>query len=115
MKTKFLITITLITFAVLFYSFTSSNTGEGVSTAIVQSTFGKNEGFSIIYGDGTSELIPFKFKSNTENKMESSVKMAGIINQLKNKGFKYVGLAGHSNFECPDASCYSSYMLFEKN
>lgn len=110
MKTKLIITsAAVIALAATFFSF---KTGEkdSSSIALVNTVVGKsdNEGFLIVYGDGSFELKNFNFKAGSDNALESVSKMSVIMNELHAKGYHYVGPASHT------AYMVTGYLVFEK-
>jgi hypothetical protein len=116
MKTKLLITSSIILVGVAFFSFTHSGDGVSSHIAIVMSVTSKeenNEGYLIQYGDGTTELVPFEI--GKFNSSQSALQCAGVgakvMNKLFEKGYHFIGTANSAN----SAGAYTyPFMIFEK-
>ena len=114
MKTKLIVTSIVVALAVTFFSFKTGEK-EGANVALVMAVYGKgdqNKGYMIMYGDGTSEMIPFEIKyGSSENALETAQVTAKVMNLLHDKNYRFVGNGATPNSYA--ANSYN-YMIFEK-
>ncbi|MES2679188.1 MAG: hypothetical protein V4635_04850 [Bacteroidota bacterium] len=104
MKAKTITLCAVIISAIGLFSFKALNEKESSNVATMSLVSGKaGEGFLVAYGDGSNEIIPFKWKLTLESYAEQQLKATQIANELHEKGYRFVGTGGASNF-----------MIFEK-
>jgi hypothetical protein len=113
MKTKIIIPLAVTIIAVCFLSFKRIEK-EGSKIALVNSVFGKadQEGFLVLYGDGSMELKPYNFKASSENYIIGTSKIAVIMNEMCEKGYSYKGMGSHSGYSY--GGTIIQYMVFER-
>jgi|GEM_PF-6804230 len=111
-KTKLIMTSLILVLAVTFYSFKALGEKESSGIALVMTFYSKDaSGYTVFYGDGTTENIPFKIKYNSgENALETAAISAKIMNVLHDKGYRYTGAYSTPN---SGVNAYP-FMIFEK-
>lgn len=114
MKKKLILTSLVVALAAGFYSFKSIGEKESNSVALVMSFDGKgdDDGYMILYGDGSSETVSFKIKYNSpENAMETAMVTSKMMNAMHEKGYRFAGTHITPNSY---NTVNFTYMIFEK-
>jgi hypothetical protein len=105
MKIKLLVILTsLVVFAGLVSFKVGVNDPSTAATVTMVSGKGESEGFLISYGDGTTEIKPFKWKLTPGDMPNQQVGATQLIHYLNSKGYHYSGMA----------TTWGSFMVFEK-